>query len=680
MPEHPSTDELARYWQSDERMDGDTTLERHVSGCAQCAQKLGDFRHPFETLELQLRSAFTQSDDDLLVPDRPSDSQSASDSVFSPAAQTMHGLGLDAADESQMGLPDDSSQRPIETFFPKDRSAHDSRADRDSRWKLVRMIGRGGIGEVWMVEDRWLETHVALKRLRPSFANHESVIRRFIREARITARLTHPGVPQVMDLRESGGSSFYVMSLVEGHSMVDAIVEFHRQRRVKKIRQIDGLIPLLNNFVSVAQTVAYAHAHGIIHRDIKSDNVILGEFGQVTLIDWGLAKPINEAEIEPECVADLQDAENQPIKNRVDLVTRQGSRLGTPGFMSPEQAEGRIDRVDQRSDIHCLGALLFEILSGHPPYAGPTPQAMVRASVEGRIRSLKELNPDVPPELEMYSIEAMRRSPERRTQTARELAVAVERWVTTESKRQVIERSRAQFFELTRDLMAVCDASGEIRLANGAWEKTLFWPAEAIAGRRFDSFVYHEDRDLLADALARAGNGESVDHIEARMRDAAEQLRWTSWTISPVPDEPALLCFVGRDIDDRKTRERRYFGLLDAAPDPLVVVSEALTIQLINQQFGRLLGYSFDEVRGRSLLELFPERFRESQQKWTQQYLLNPTFRSLEDAESLTILRRDGREIDVDIHLSPLRTEDGLLISASLRVKADADDSSVTDA
>jgi tetratricopeptide (TPR) repeat protein len=276
-----------------------------------------------------------------------------------------------------------------------------------------RELARGGMGRIIVAHDRRLGRDVAIKEVH---VDDEALRIRFEREARITARLQHPST---IGLHEAGvwptGEPFYAMPLVSGRPLDKVIAD---------AKTLDARFGLIANVVAAADTIAYAHARRIVHRDLKPANILVGEFGETVVIDWGLAKDLNvagEDSLRPSAPS-LGPTSSQ------SGATEHGTVIGTPAYMPPEQAEG--NPVDERADVYALGALLYHVLSGKPPYIGRSSEGVLAEVLAAPPPRLAARVPDAPPDLVTIVEKAMARNAADRYPTAKELAAELKKFQT----------------------------------------------------------------------------------------------------------------------------------------------------------------------------------------------------------------------------------------------------------
>ncbi len=255
------------------------------------------------------------------------------------------------------------------------------------------------------------------------------VARSFLLEAEITGGLEHPGIVPVYGLGTYGdGRPYYAMRFIRGDSLKEAIDRYHAGAgkqssgsRMLELRQ------LLRRFTDVCNAVEYAHSRGVLHRDLKPGNIIVGKHGETLVVDWGLAKALGRAEPG----SDSGERTLVPSSASGTAETLQGSALGTPAYMSPEQAEGDLENLGARSDVYSLGATLYYLLTGKPPFEGDLGE-VIRAVQRGEFRPPRQLHPTIDPALESICLKAMSRKPVDRYASPKALSEDVERWMAEE--------------------------------------------------------------------------------------------------------------------------------------------------------------------------------------------------------------------------------------------------------
>jgi tetratricopeptide (TPR) repeat protein/tRNA A-37 threonylcarbamoyl transferase component Bud32 len=298
------------------------------------------------------------------------------------------------------------------------------------RFRVLRPHARGGLGVVSVALDEELHREVALKQILERQADNPTSRRRFLLEAEITGGLEHPGIVPVYGLgADADGRPYYAMRFIQGDTLEDAIGRFHADVSLKADpgRRSLALQKLLRRFLDVCNAIDYAHARGVLHRDIKPANVIVGRHGETLVVDWGLAKVRGQADTVP--------SEERPLRTTLssgDTGTLAGSTLGTPAYMSPEQAKGDIEGLGAASDVYSLGATLYCLLTGRAPFEQPDLTAILRAVQRGEFPPPRRLDPSLDQALEAACLKAMALAPENRYASARALAEDVERFMADE--------------------------------------------------------------------------------------------------------------------------------------------------------------------------------------------------------------------------------------------------------
>jgi serine/threonine protein kinase len=324
-------------------------------------------------------------------PNRTLDQPRTKDLVF----KTLGGAAsLPSSSESSCGCPPDEGSVTPET---------------PGRYEPRQELGRGGIGRVLLAFDAHIGREIALKEIIPDILpdkdsgedtpSHPShVVRaRFLRESRVTGQLEHPSIVPVYEIgRRPGGTCYYTMRMVKGRTLARAITQ---------CVDLEERLKLLPHFYDMCNAIAYAHSRQVLHRDIKPDNVMIGEFGETVVLDWGLAK-----------VKGQKDHGARNLEKRIHLLkdmeaskTMSGRVIGTPAYMPPEQALGDIENIDERSDLYSLGAVLYEILTGVRPFKGGSAYEVLGKVMKEKPADIRVLEPAAPIELAAIAEKAMQK-------------------------------------------------------------------------------------------------------------------------------------------------------------------------------------------------------------------------------------------------------------------------------
>src|SRR2546429_5572610 len=272
------------------------------------------------------------------------------------------------------------------------------------RYEIRSKIGEGGMGEVYLAQDTKLDRKVALKILPAELANNQDRMRRFTQEAKSAAALNHPNIATIHEIGESDGVNFIAMELIDGRTLRE------------EIREQTGLPKLLRYLQHTAEGLAKAHAAGIVHRDLKPDNIMITRDGHAKILDFGLAKLIEQRP--------MPGGDSSEIATAVmPQHSIPGTVMGTAGYMSPEQAQGKTKEIDQRSDIFSFGCILFEAATGKKPFEGESVIKSLHMVVYEPAPSITHLNPSAPPELQRIVRRCLAKDPDERYQSIKEVAI-----------------------------------------------------------------------------------------------------------------------------------------------------------------------------------------------------------------------------------------------------------------
>ncbi|MEM7474459.1 MAG: protein kinase [Planctomycetota bacterium] len=394
----------------------------------------------------------------------------------------------------------------------------------DDRFRIIEKHAEGGLGVVFLAEDSQLRRKVALKQIKPERADESVYREKFSQEAEITGQLEHPGIVPIYALgTDANGRPYYAMRFIEGESLRDRIKDFHKLLADRKIR-FDGpeLRELLRRFIDVCNAVAYAHERGVLHRDLKPGNVMLGKFGETLLVDWGLAKTLGSPESEEEVQLEESTHSKQPLSGS---DTREGQFLGTAAYAPPEQLEGRINELSERTDVYSLGAILHEILTGKPPVssASSTSEAVQRI---GEVQSRLSTLPGRPKPLVAIAQKALQIDPEDRFLAATNLKIDVQNWLDDSRVAAYAEPIHEALFRWSRQhrtaaLSAVITvaAVGVLGLVYGFWSNRY---STLLAEKRVAD--QQNLRRSVVDSLTEAVNDGDNTLVIERLRELEVQI------------------------------------------------------------------------------------------------------------------------------------------------------------
>lgn len=444
-----------------------------------------------------------------------------------------------------------------------------SRCLAQERYVKVEMIGEGGLGLVWSAYDRSLGRFVAIKEPQPDTSGSPEALHSLTREARVTAGLEHPAIVTVHEFQESESDvPFYVMRLVHGRTLRQVIGDYHGPTSVSPSGHKRVLWnQLLRAFTTICDAIAYAHDHGVVHRDLKPQNIVLGDFGETVVLDWGLAR--RRADAGPH--AHEPDATARPQS----LTTHPG---GTLAYMAPEQLCGD---YDQRSDLFGLGAILYEMLTGQPPYADQTEdeatQTLQQRVREARFVEPRRLQPAAPRALEAICLKAMARDPAARYPSALELGAEVQRYLADEPVAAYPEPVFARLQRWARrhrPLVASLATALVLVLAAGG-----FAAYRVVAEReREREETRREVAKLIAAGLAE-GRADQVDDALTRLTEAID-------LCAGYENDPVLSLMRAQARHDRERLKQygQFIRLARSLPAEMVANDYELIAQAMNNR------------------------------------------------------------------------------------------------
>lgn len=495
----------------------------------------------------------------------------------------------------------------------KGKAEHETanRWDAEQRYQLVTNFARGGLGQIWMANDSRLRREVAFKELLPSALKNRNALERFLEEAQITGQLEHPGIVPIYDIGyQENGTPFYAMKLVRGETMEKEIEAFHQLPKDSPEWTLT-FRRLLANFIDICNALAFAHDRGVLHRDLKPLNVMVGAFGETLVLDWGLAKVIDvdpigdEAPITtstPDFVADDQTvmesqaaglqtgtAVVEPSTGGVSKAgtsvagqsqfsgsfgstrkmvhtdvrsagsqTMMGSVMGTPAYMPPEQAAGKLDELDARTDIYSLGGILYKLLTNHQPIARGKIREVLKNVKEGNIVPPRDHDASIAKSIEAICMKAMATDREDRYDSALTIAADIEAWLADEpvscyqdpwlmKAKRWAKRNRSTVNSVAAAAVVLFvvwigsawshrNAMDVIR--NVAQTKAQLSATAAVQGD------YVQARELLNEALGRTGEHTELNELRSFLTSRLQLV------------ETDRLAKIGRDAESKLVKSR----------------------------------------------------------------------------------------------------------------------------
>lgn len=444
--------------------------------------------------------------------------------------------------------------------IPKALVGNEARTYRN-HFRLIRKLGQGGLGTVWLAVDLSLNRYVAIKEITEQMEHNPAAMARFRREAEITGKLDHPSIVPIHMLGENDedGRVFYVMRFLGNQTLSDAIRNYHERRLSGQDDPLE-FHRLLTAFVSVCQAVAYAHSNRVIHRDLKPQNIALDSFGQVIVLDWGLAKMLGMEDPQ----AHVRDTSKSASVDNME-GTLASQVLGTPMYMAPEQASGRSDEVDERTDVYGLGAILFAILTGYGPHemshdslaAGSQLTDLLDAIVNRPSALPRSLNSKITHSLEAVCLKAIAKDRQTRYPTASALSEDVQRWLANEPVTAVQEPlpKRMRRWMQNHSLLSRGIALMIVTLAVGAGFKAFTSYQSTIAAEqlRLQTTV-----DIIRDLRAK---------LISEVQTLSENTHYMS-TLPPVQGiVEARKAGANQDVVWVEHLQKMYRGLLEVHPN-----------------------------------------------------------------------------------------------------------------
>jgi serine/threonine-protein kinase len=412
-------------------------------------------------------------------------------------------------------------------------SPSDLATDLSRRYILRSEIARGGMGVVMLAYDERLDREVAIKFLRPDLVNKPALREKFFHEAIVGSHLQHPCVVPIYDLSADNSTHpYFVMKMVTGKSL-DTILDRKPDNQLERSR-------LLKAFEQVCLAIAYAHSQGILHLDLKPSNIMIGPFGEVYVMDWGLAKAYNPDEM----------AETWVLQSGVETANLKKSRSGIRGtfaYMAPEQIAGQT--LTPQTDVFGLGALLCEILTGRPPYRGHNQRRVYAGVACGKVDEAYHGLDECKFDDSMIDLakRCLSPRPEGRPADADKVAAEVCRYL--ESALEQAESDLCRFFELSPDMFCIASLDGYFLRVNSNFPRVLGYNEKKLVSQPFLSFVHPDDVAQTVNVMADLMAGKPVVRFRNRYRRKDGSYVKLEWMAQSIVSESTIFA-VARDVSE----------------------------------------------------------------------------------------------------------------------------------
>ena len=470
-------------------------------------------------------------------------------------------VGMEPQDELWLKLADELEQNNLARTVPlhntdgfvMQESVAGLLGTTIGKFRLEEELAQGGMGIIFRAVDLELNREVAVKLLLNRHSGKPQLRQQFTNEVRITSRLQHPGIIPIYQMGETEDARpFFAMKLVTGKSFSALLAA--------RANPDENLPRMLKVFEQICQTLSYTHARGVIHLDIKPENVMVGEFGEVQLMDWGLARTFIDLCPATESSRSVSAGNSQTAQLTTQLIPQDDLRQespsgvvwGTPAYMSPEQARGQ--NMDVRSDVFGLGGILFEILTGSPPYQGTSLVDVcfkaAGAELDHALETLARTHVD--DTLKRLTVSCLSGNPFKRPRDAGVVAREITLYLETQLRRA--ESDLERFFDLSLDLFCIAGLDGFFRRVNSNFPRVLGYTEKELISRPFLDFVHPEDREGTINVMSALKIGKPVVQFKNRYLAANGTWRCFEWTAKSIPDE-GIIFAVARDMSSQQSEQ-----------------------------------------------------------------------------------------------------------------------------